>query len=168
MADKYGNPDENRDPLTGTPGAHPVGVGTGALGGAAAGAGIGTVVGGPVGAIVGGAVGAVAGGLAGKEAAEAANPTVEDAYWRENFRTRPYVLVVDSYEVYQPAYRYGWESYNSNLGRTFEEVEPELERSWEKTPHASSLSWEKARNAARDAWHKIERGIPGDFDKDGF
>ena len=64
MADKYGNPDANPDPLTGTPGAHPVGVGTGALGGAAAGAGIGTVVGGPVGALVGGAVGAVAGGLA--------------------------------------------------------------------------------------------------------
>ena len=38
MADKHGNPDANPDPLTGTPGAHPVGVGTGAIGGAAAGA----------------------------------------------------------------------------------------------------------------------------------
>ncbi len=168
MADKFGNPDANKDPLTGAPGAHPVGVGTGALGGAAAGAGIGTVVGGPIGALVGGAVGAVVGGLAGKDAAESANPTVEDAYWRENFRSRPYVVVVDTYEVFQPAYRYGWEAYGLNHGRTFEEVEPELRTVWETTPHAANLSWEKARNASRDAWHRVERAIPGDIDKDGF
>jgi len=168
MADKYGNPDANPDPLTGTPGAHPVGVGTGAIGGAAAGAGIGSVVGGPVGALVGGSVGAVAGGLAGKEAAEASNPTVEDAYWRANFKSRPYVVVVDTYEVYQPAYRYGWESYANYRGRTFEEAEPELRRVWETTPAATTLSWERARSATRDAWNRVERGFPADIDWDGF
>src|SRR4051794_18951033 len=59
-------PEENRDPITGAPGAHPVGTGVGAvLGGAAAGAAAGTAAAGPVGTLVGTAVGAVAGGLAG-------------------------------------------------------------------------------------------------------
>ena len=58
--------DENRDPITGAPGSHPVGTGLGAAaGGMAAGAAAGTVAG-PVGTAVGAAVGAVVGGLAGK------------------------------------------------------------------------------------------------------
>ncbi len=56
------------DPITGEPGAHPVGVGVGALGAGAAGAAIGSI-GGPIGMLIGAAIGAVAGGLAGKEVA---------------------------------------------------------------------------------------------------
>ena len=67
---------ENRDPITGAPGAHPVGTGVGAAaGGIAAGAAAGSVAG-PVGTVVGAAVGAVAGGLAGKGVAEKVDPTV--------------------------------------------------------------------------------------------
>lgn len=51
----------NRDPLTGAPGAHPIGTGLGAAaGGMAAGAAVGTVAG-PLGTVVGAAVGAVIG-----------------------------------------------------------------------------------------------------------
>ena len=83
--------DANRDPISGAPGAHPVGTGVGAAaGGVAAGALAGTVAG-PVGTVVGAAIGAVAGGLAGKGIAEAIDPTAEEAYWRENFSGRPYV-----------------------------------------------------------------------------
>src|SRR6187397_403270 len=92
--------DANRDPITGTPGAHPVGTGVGAAGGAAAGAAIGAV-GGPVGAAVGLVAGAVAGGLAGKGVAEKIDPTVEDAYWRENYSKRPYVETGATYDAYQ-------------------------------------------------------------------
>ena len=81
--------DANRDPITDAAGSHPVGTGVGALaGGAAAGAAAGTVAG-PVGTVVGAAVGAVAGGLAGKGIAEQIDPTVEDAYWRDNYSSRP-------------------------------------------------------------------------------
>src|SRR5688572_9669341 len=73
-------PDANRDPITGTPGAHPLGVGAGAATGGMAGAAVGAI-GGPIGAGIGAAVGAVAGGLIGKGAAQAVNPTVEDEYW---------------------------------------------------------------------------------------
>ena len=56
------------DPITGEPGAHPVGVGVGAIGAGLAGAAIGAIAG-PLGALVGAAIGAVAGGIAGHEVA---------------------------------------------------------------------------------------------------
>ena len=159
-------PDANRDPLSGAPGAHPVGTGLGAAGGAAAGAAVGAV-GGPVGAVVGGAIGAIAGGRAGKGAAEAVNPTAEEAYWRDNYSTRPYVGPGDSYELYLPAYRYGWESRPHFVGSSFDEVESDLGREWDRVRGSSTLGWDKARHAARDAWHRIEEALPGDADGDG-
>jgi len=92
--DKDRGHDTNPDAITGAPGSHPVGTGVGAAGGGAAGAAIGAAVTGPaapVGAVVGAVVGSVAGGLAGKGAAEAVNPTAEDAYWRDNYKNQPYV-----------------------------------------------------------------------------
>src|SRR5688572_10061879 len=105
-------PDANRDPITGTPGAHPVGTGVGAAGAGAAGAAIGAAVGGPAGAAVGLAAGAIAGGLAGKGAAEAINPTAEEAYWRKNYLNEPYVERTLVYDEYAPAYRTGYEGYS--------------------------------------------------------
>lgn len=169
MADfkKDREPDANRDPLTGAPGAHPVGVGAGTTGGALTGAAVGGAVGGPVGAVVGAAVGGVAGGLAGKGAAEAVNPTVEDEYWRSNYNTRPYVTGGTPYDEMRPAYQYGWESYSRYQGRKFDEVESDLKRDWEKGKNNTEMKWDRAKLAAKDAWHRVERKIPGDFDKDG-
>lgn len=158
--------DANRDPLSGAPGAHPVGVGAGAAGGAVTGAAIGSL-GGPIGAVAGAAAGAVAGGLAGKAAAEAINPTVEDAYWRSNYASRPYVTKDTRYDDYRPAYRYGWESYERNRGRSFDELEPQLRGDWDRYRGNSTLSWDKAKNAVRDSWHRVERALPGDADRDG-
>src|SRR5215207_5280110 len=90
MDENTRNRDTNPDPITGAPGSHPVGVGIGAAGGGATGAAIGTAVGGPIGTAVGAVIGAVAGGLAGKGAAEAIDPTAEDAYWRNEHAKRPY------------------------------------------------------------------------------
>ncbi|HTA66078.1 MAG TPA: hypothetical protein VK753_11285, partial [Xanthomonadaceae bacterium] len=67
----------NRDPLSGTPGSHPIGTGIGAASGAAAGAAVGSMAG-PVGTAVLGVVGAVMGGLAGKGIGEAVRPTTEE------------------------------------------------------------------------------------------
>lgn len=172
MADNSTKPirtevDMNRDPITDEPGAHPVGVGLGAAaaGAAATGAAVGMGAG-PVGAAVGAVVGAVAGGLAGKGIAEAIDPTAEEAYWRDNFSSRPYAADA-TYDDYAPAYRYGWESYYTYRGRTFNEAESDLERGWDKAKFNTRLGWEKAKHATRDAWHRVERAIPGDFDKDG-
>ena len=163
--------DANRDPISGAPGSHPVGTGVGALlGGATAGAAAGTVVG-PVGTVIGAAVGAVVGGLAGKGIAESIDPSVEDAYWRENFKTRPYADSGSSYEQYEPAYRYGVDSFSGYPGRSFEDVEGDLSRDWDDKRGTSSLDWERAKHATRDAWNRLgdsaERAMPGDSDRDG-
>ena len=147
----------NRDPLTGAMGAHPVGTGIGAaLGGAAAGAATGTVVG-PVGTVIGAAVGAIAGGLAGKGIAEAIDPTREDAYWRENYSSRPYVSKGSKYEDYGPAYLYGVDAFSKNPNRKFDDVQADLGRDWNAARGASSLDWDRARSASRDAWDRLGR-----------
>ncbi len=145
----------NRDPLSGAPGAHPLGTGIGAaLGGAAAGAAAGTVVG-PLGTIVGAAAGAIVGGLAGKGVAESIDPTREVAYWRENFRSRPYSNGGASFDDYEPAYGYGVASYSKYHGRSFDEVETDLSRGWEGSRGTSKLGWDSARIAIRDAWDRV-------------
>ena len=106
----------NRDPMTGAPGAHPVGTAAGAVaGGVAAGAAVGTVAG-PVGTAIGAAVGAVVGGLAGKGIAEQIDPTREDAYWRDNYSSRVRTSSGASYDDYGPAYSYGVNSYSQYSG----------------------------------------------------
>jgi hypothetical protein len=157
----------NPDPITGEPGAHLIGTGIGAaFGGVALGAGLGAAgstaaaaaalgaAAGPAGVVVG----AVAGGLIGKEVAESADPTIEDKYWQENYQTRPYVDKGTPYDVYRPAYRYGWEARKQNAGKGFEEVEPGLQTGWETARDRSSLNWDKAKHAVRDAWDRITPG----------
>ncbi len=153
--------DLNADPITGEPGSHPVGTGVGTVGGAAAGAAIGTVAG-PVGTLVGGVVGAVVGAVAGHAAGEALDPTIEDAYWRENSVNQPYYNAskatypdLEYDRDYHGAYRVGYENrpaYGPDV--SFEDVEPELRSKWELTKAESRLSWEEAKQASRDAWHR--------------
>ena len=152
--------DANRDPITGTPGAHPVGTGVGAAGGAAAGAAVGAIAG-PVGAAVGLVAGAVAGGLAGKGVAEKIDPTVEDNYWKTNFSKQKYVDRNADYSIYQPAYRAGYEGRTRYAGKTYEESEANLQRDYEKSKAGASLGWDKAKHAARDAWHRVDKAFTG-------
>lgn len=144
----------NKDPLTGAPGAHPLGVGVGAAaGGMAAGAAIGTVAG-PLGTAVGAAVGAVVGGLAGKGIAESVDPTAEDAYWRENHASQEYASADRPYDDYAPAYRYGVSQYRDDL--PFETAEPDLAEGWIAARGNSSLAWGEASHAARNAWDRLD------------
>jgi hypothetical protein len=165
-SDKYEKPDANRDPITGTPGAHPVGTGVGAAAGGVAGAAVGSVAG-PVGTVVGAAVGAVAGGLGGKAVGESMNPTVEEAYWRENYQNEPYHSGEYGDQDYAPAYRTGYEGRSRYPDRDFDDVENDLRAQYEQTRGSSRLGWEDAKQATRSAWHRVERAIPGDADRDG-
>ena len=145
--------DTNPDPITGAPGSHPIGTGVGAAGAGAAGAAIGSFAG-PVGTAVGAVVGAVAGGLAGKGVAEAIDPTAEDAYWRENYKSRPYAKGTE-YATLAPAYRYGWESRRRFQGKSFEEVEPQLRTDWDREHSKTGMAWDKAKMAVRDSWDRL-------------
>ncbi len=149
----------NRDPLTGTPGAHPVGVGLGATTGAATGAFFGTVTGGPVGMVIGAAVGGVIGGMAGKEAAENFTPTWNDTYWRNNLDLAPYYIPGTAYEHYVPAYKYGIENAKAYAGLAWEEVEPKLAARWEEYKENSCLIWDEAWPAVKDAWDQTRARI---------
>lgn len=151
--------DENRDPLSGEPGAHPIGAGLGAAAAGAAAGAAGGAVAGPVGAVVGAVIGGVAGGLAGKGVAEAVDPTAEDAYWRGSYATRPYYDSSTDYHEYAPAYRYGWESRNRHAGKKWNEVETDLARDWETSKAHSKLSWDHAKHASRDAWERVDSRV---------
>ena len=150
-------PEENLDPITGEPGAHPVGTGLGALAcGAAAGAAVGTVVG-PLGTAVGAAVGAIVGGMAGKAVAEAVDPTAEHAYWEAEHPRQPYHKDGYTFEDdYAPAYRLGLRDVQQHQGRPYEEVQETLAQDWDMYRGKSRLTWPEASPAARAAWERAQ------------
>jgi hypothetical protein len=153
--------DANRDPISGEPGAHPLGTGVGAAGAGGIATVVGGVVGGPVGAVVGAVVGSVVGGLAGKSTAEQINPTFEDNHWRENYSSRSYVDKDKTYEDYQPAYRIGYDGYDryGHTGREYNDIESDLQRDYESNQQGGSLSWEKAKHAVKDAWERASSSV---------
>lgn len=147
--------DLNLDPITNEPGAHPIGTGIGAAGGAVTGAAAGSI-GGPIGTAVGAVVGAVVGGLAGKGAAEAVNPTAEDAHWRETHINEPYYSDAYTYDDYAPAYRSGYQSVIDGRG-DWREASADLQQRWDTDRKASRLSWKDAEPAAKAAWERADR-----------
>jgi uncharacterized protein YcfJ len=152
--------DLHTDPISGAPGAHPVGTGVGAMaGGAAAGAAIGAIAG-PVGAFIGVAVGAVMGGLAGKGVAEMIDPTAEEAYWRANYASRPYVAAGATYDDYGPAFSHGAKAHREHPGKAFDEIDGALASDWQRARSTSTLEWDAARHASRDAWHRAGSTTP--------
>ena len=145
---------------------HSIGAGTGAVGGALTGAAVGAAAG-PVGSLVGAAIGGVVGAKAGDAIAEAVNPTDYNDHWKNSYTSRPYYKANSSWDDYEPAYRYGYDTYGQYRGKSFESVESDLERGWDKTRANSRLAWNDAKGAVRDGWHHIERAMPGDADGDG-
>ena len=152
---------DNRDPITGEPGSHPVGTGVGGVvgmaagvaGAAAIGAAYGTVIG-PAGAAAGAAVGAIVGGLTGHGIAEGINPTAEDTYWSENYTSRPYVDGSQDYSYYGSAYRHGVNAFTKNEGKRFEEIEMQASKDWENESEPR-ITWDQAKPATRDAYNRL-------------
>jgi len=161
ITDSSKKPEANRDPITGAPGAHPIGTGVGAAmggaaGGIAAAAAAGTVVGGPVGTVVGAAIGAIAGGLAGKAVAERFDPTEVDTYWRSKHGTESYVQEGTTYDDYAPAYRLGAEARGSSTTGSFEDSESTLRDRYDQVRGESKLGWEHAKDAVRASWERVK------------
>jgi len=149
--------DRNEDPITGEPGSHPIGTGVGtALGGAAAGAAAGLAAG-PVGTVAGAVIGGVAGGLAGHAVGEWIDPTAEEAYWRDNYSSQPYIEKGSSFDRYAPAYRYGLTSSERYQGKAFSDVETDVSTGWTGARGTSDLEWAKARPAVQDAYDRTNK-----------
>jgi hypothetical protein len=116
---------------------------------------------------VGAVIGAVAGGYAGKGVAEMIDPTAENAYWKDNYRSESYVKGDLDYDQYEPAYRTGYTGYGKHAGKKFDDVENDLQRDYEQGKGNSKLAWDDAKHATKAAWHRVERALPGDADRDG-
>jgi hypothetical protein len=145
---------------------HGLGKGTGAAAGAVTGGAIGSAAG-PVGTAVGAVVGGVAGYAAGGAIAESVNPNEYDDHFRSSYSAAPYYSDRYTWNDYQPAYQYGYNTFGQYKGQRFEDVEPKLQSEWESARGQSSMAWNEAKGAVRDGWHYIERTMPGDADRDG-
>jgi hypothetical protein len=147
----YGS--RNPDPITDSPGSHPIETGIGAvIGGAASGMAVGAV-GGPVGAVIGAAVGgAVAGGLAGKGVGELIDPTTEDNWIREYLEWQQPGKDANWEAAAREAYRFGMRSERQYAGRPFDQVEGILRPDWE-TLHPN-LAWAEYRRAVHDGYDR--------------
>jgi hypothetical protein len=81
----------------------------------------------------------------------------EDNYWEENFSSRPYALGPDYYDRFRPAFRYGFESARHDVGRSWDEAEPDLRTGWERYQNESGSpsAWDEIKAAVRDAWDRV-------------
>jgi hypothetical protein len=88
----------------------------------------------------------------------------EDNYWEENFSSRPYALGPNYYDRFRPAYRYGFESARHNLGRSWDDAEPDLRTGWDRyrDESGSPSAWEEIKAAVRDAWDRVTGGKVAD------
>ncbi len=144
----------NPDPITNTPGSHPIEAGVGAaVGGAATGAAIGLLLG-PPGVILGTIDGAVAGGLAGKGVGELIDPTTEDNWIREWLAERKHTQDVSD-EHAAEAYRFGLKAEFDHPNETFDEVEPELRAKWEAQPKQDDPHWDDIHGSARAGYERM-------------
>ena len=151
----------NADPFTDAPGSHPIETGIGAaVAGAASGMAVG-VVAGPVAAAVGVAVGAVAGGYAGKGIGEMIDPTTEDTWLRDNFKTRPYVANGDKYEDFHPAYRYGALAESKYGDAGIDLMDQQLQSDWEASKEKYHALDAKAKVCGQGCVRPYSKNSPG-------
>ena len=78
----------------------------------------------------------------------------DEAYWRDNWSSRPYASADRGYAYYQPAYRYGVEAARKYQGKQWRDVEQQLREWWDSYEHRDGRSWDDVQHAARDSWDR--------------
>lgn len=79
----------------------------------------------------------------------------EEAFWRTQYRSRPYVTYGGKVDDYLPAYRFGIDASVQFPDRSFADIEEILGRNWNRARGKSSLKWAKAKLAALDSWTRM-------------
>ncbi len=144
----------NPDPITDSPGSHPIETGLGAaLGGAATGAAVGVALG-PPGVILGTIAGAIVGGFAGKGIGELIDPTTEDNWIREWLDSRRDGNALDEATATR-AYRFGLKAEARYPDKTFDQAEPHLRDEWEAQRTGDDPRWEDIHGSARAGFEKM-------------
>jgi len=79
----------------------------------------------------------------------------EERYWRDAWRTRPYVKADRGFDYYGPGYRYGYESASLYRGRNWNDIEDDLRSGWDRFEYRGQSTWENIKDAVRDAWNRV-------------
>jgi hypothetical protein len=80
---------------------------------------------------------------------------LDQAWWRANFRDRPYVSVDRRFEEYEPSLRFGYHSANRYRGQNWNDVEHHLKTDWEAYEGRGESTWEHVKESVRDAWDNV-------------
>ncbi len=81
------------------------------------------------------------------------NSKDEENYWRAHHHEQPFVKPGHSYEHYAAGYRTGYEGFDKNPDKRFDEMEADLAVEYKR--HQAALPWDDASSAARAAWDKL-------------
>jgi hypothetical protein len=139
---------------------HIVGAGSAGLAGGVAGAAIGAVVGGPPGMALGAVAGVALGASAGDRIAEARDRRENLGHFQQLYQSMPYYVAAHDWHDYEPAYRYGIDTYASHGGQPFAQAASVLQGSWEANAHfGSRLSWLQARPAVEHVWRSFDEAL---------
>ena len=88
----------------------------------------------------------------------------DEAFWKERFPSEAYIKDGDSFDDYEPAYRYG-ASLRGEI-EDFDSNEEALRERWERQRGRSRLDWERARFPVKIAWFQDQRfatATPGEL-----
>jgi hypothetical protein len=123
----------------------------GALTGGLLGAVIGSVFG-PLGTALGAAAGGFTGAAAGEQIGEAMDHREDLIHLGGTFSEQDYYVSEMEWEDYEPAYRYGFDTYrtHAHLGTT--QAKQAMRGDWELYNRHSHLSWNQAWEAVLHAW----------------
>jgi hypothetical protein len=80
-------------------------------------------------------------------------------HFQENYKKEPYYSDRNTWDDYDPAYRYAYKSYEENPNKRFEELEDRMEAGWDIAKGKSKLAWLDAKQAVRSAWNKLEDAV---------
>jgi hypothetical protein len=74
--------------------------------------------------------------------------------YRKHFKTH-YTTTSHKFNYYQPAYRYGYDLFQSEhyRGRTWDEIEPQVRGDWEREHPGSA--WDEFKDAIREGWDRV-------------
>ena len=74
----------------------------------------------------------------------------DEDFWKKRFTAEPAAREGDTYEDFEPAYRFGL-LLRTEL-REFDPNDPAIRERWESLKGASRLGWDRAREPVRIAW----------------
>lgn len=79
----------------------------------------------------------------------------ESKYWHDEYPKSAYHGKHKDYALYEPAYKYGYDTYRKNSSKRYEDLnQAELRDNWTSVRGSSTLSWEDAQPAFKDSYNR--------------